>query len=150
MKVLILHGPNLNLLGERRPEVYGTTTLAQLNSLLRKKGRELGLELRILQSNHEGQLIDRLHANRRWMQALVINPGALTHYSYALRDAIEAVQVRAYEVHLSDIHAREPWRRVSVIAEIAEGQIVGKGIESYFEALRRLAASRKLSRPSRS
>jgi 3-dehydroquinate dehydratase-2 len=139
MKILVLHGPNLNLLGERKPEVYGKTTLAQLNTLLRKWGRELGHQLRIFQSNHEGELIDQLHAQRRWMEALVINPGALTHYSYALRDAIEAVQVRAYEVHLSDIHAREAWRRVSVIAEIAEGQIVGKGIDSYREALQRLA-----------
>ncbi len=140
MKILVLHGPNLNLLGERRPEVYGKTTLAQLNALLRKKARALGHQLRIFQSNHEGKLIDKLHAQRRWMQALVINPGALTHYSYALRDAIEAVQVRTYEVHLSDIHSREPWRRVSVIAEIAEGQIVGKGVDSYREALERLGA----------
>jgi len=140
MRILVLHGPNLNLLGERKPEVYGKTTLAQLNTLLRKWGRELGHQLRIFQSNHEGELIDQLHAQRRWMQALVINPAALTHYSYALRDAIEAVQVRAYEVHLSDIHAREAWRRVSVIAEIAEAQIVGKGIDSYREALQRLAA----------
>lgn len=139
MRILVLHGPNLNLLGERKPEVYGKTTLAQLNTLLRKWGRQLGHQLRIFQSNHEGELIDKLHAQRRWMQALVINPGALTHYSYALRDAIEAVQVRAYEVHLSDIHAREAWRRVSVIAEIAEGQIAGKGIDSYREALERLA-----------
>lgn len=139
MRILVLHGPNLNLLGERKPEVYGKTTLAQLNTLLRKWGRQLGHQLRIFQSNHEGELIDQLHAQRRWMQALVINPGALTHYSYALRDAIEAVQVRAYEVHLSDIHAREAWRRVSVIAEIAEGQIAGKGIDSYREALERLA-----------
>jgi 3-dehydroquinate dehydratase-2 len=141
MKILVLHGPNLNLLGERRPEVYGKTTLAQLNTLLRKWGRELGHQLRIFQSNHEGELIDRLHRERRWMQALVINPGALTHYSYALRDAIEAVQARTYEVHLSDIHSREAWRRVSVIAEIAEGQIVGKGIGSYREALERLAVA---------
>ncbi|HME90788.1 MAG TPA: type II 3-dehydroquinate dehydratase [Myxococcaceae bacterium] len=142
MRILVLHGPNLNLLGERRPEVYGKTTLAQLNALLRKWARPLGHQLRIFQSNHEGALIDKLHAQRRWMEALVINPGALTHYSYAVRDAIEAVQVRTYEVHLSDIHAREPWRRVSVIAEIAEGQIVGKGIDSYREALERLALKR--------
>ena len=139
MKILVLHGPNLNLLGERKPEIYGSTKLAQLNSQLRKKARELDVELRISQSNHEGALIDKLHAQRRWMQGLIINPGALTHYSYALRDAIEAVQVRTYEVHLSNIHAREPWRRNSVLAEIVEGQIMGKGIDSYREALERLA-----------
>ncbi len=139
MKILVLHGPNLNLLGERKPEVYGTTRLAELNALLRKQARGLGVELRIFQSNHEGELIDKLHAQRRWAQGAVINPGALTHYSYALRDAIEAVQLRTYEVHLSNIHARESWRRVSVLAEVVEGQIVGKGIDSYREALERLA-----------
>ena len=139
MKILVLHGPNLNLLGERKPEIYGTSKLAQLNSQLRKKARELDVELRISQSNHEGALIDKLHAQRRWMQGLIINPGALTHYSYALRDAIEAVQVRTYEVHLSNIQAREPWRRNSVLAEIVEGQIMGKGVGSYLEALERLA-----------
>ena len=139
MKILVLHGPNLNLLGERKPEIYGSTKLAQLNSQLRKKARELDVELRISQSNHEGALIDKLHAQRRWMQGLIINPGALTHYSYTLRDAIDAVQVRTYEVHLSNIHAREPWRRNSVLAEIVEGQIMGKGVGSYLEALERLA-----------
>jgi 3-dehydroquinate dehydratase-2 len=139
VRVLVLHGPNLNLLGERKPEIYGAITLAKLNSELRKKARQLGAELRIFQSNHEGELIDKLHSQRRWMQGLVINPGALTHYSYALRDAVEAVEVRTYEVHLSNIHAREPWRRVSVLAEIVEGQIAGKGIDSYREALERLA-----------
>jgi len=139
VRILVLHGPNLNLLGERKPEVYGRTKLAELNALLRKQARGLGAELRIFQSNHEGALIDKLHAQRRWAQGLVINAGALTHYSYALRDAIESVQVRTYEVHLSNIHEREPWRRVSVLAEVVEGQIVGKGIDSYREALEKLA-----------
>src|SRR5439155_17342539 len=140
MRVLVLHGPNLNLLGEREPAVYGRVTLAELNRRLRARARELGVVLRIAQSNHEGKLIDRIHAARRWMDGLVINPGALTHYSYALRDAIAAVGTRAYEVHLSDIHKREPWRRVSVIAEVCEGQIEGLGVGSYIEAIERLAA----------
>jgi 3-dehydroquinate dehydratase-2 len=138
MNILVLHGPNLNLLGEREPELYGTLTLAQLDAQLADRARALGAELRCFQSNHEGALIDRLHAERTWMQGLIINPGALTHYSYALRDAVAAVRTRAYEVHLSDIHAREPWRRVSVIAEVCEGQVVGKGAGSYLEALERL------------
>ena len=142
MNVLVLHGPNLNLLGEREPSVYGSTTLAQLNGQLEVRAKALGLTLRIFQSNHEGVLIDRLHDERKWMDALVINPGAFTHYSYALRDAIAAVETRAYEVHLSDIHAREPFRRISVIAEICEAQISGKGVGSYLEALDRIAASR--------
>jgi 3-dehydroquinate dehydratase II len=139
VRILVLHGPNLNLLGERKPEVYGKQTLRQLNAHLRIWARALHAQLRIFQSNHEGALIDKLHAERHWMQGLIINPGALTHYSYALRDAIEAVQVRTYEVHLSDIHSREPWRRVSVLAELVEDQIAGKGVLSYREALERLA-----------
>jgi 3-dehydroquinate dehydratase II len=141
MNVLVLHGPNLNLLGERLPEIYGGHTLAEVNKAIRRKARSLSIVVRIFQSNHEGTLIDRIHAERKWMQALVINAGALTHYSYALRDAIEATHTRAIEVHLSDISRREPWRRKSVIAEVCEGQIAGKGIDSYLEALRRLANS---------
>jgi 3-dehydroquinate dehydratase-2 len=139
VNVLLLHGPNLNLLGERKPEVYGTMTLAQLNAELRKTASKLRLRLRIFQSNHEGELIDLLHRQRRWMDGLVINPGAYTHYSYALRDAIESVEVPAFEVHLSNIHAREPWRRVSVLSDVVKRQIVGKGIDSYREALQLLA-----------
>src|SRR3954452_10368392 len=101
MNVLVLHGPNLNLLGEREPEVYGRTTLPQLNELLEKRGRELGLTVRTFQSNHEGALIDRIHEERKWANAIVINPGAYTHYSYALRDAIAGVRIRTFEVHLS-------------------------------------------------
>ena len=136
LRVLVIHGPNLNLLGERSPEIYGNRTLSQLNGDLRKSARALGIQLRIYQSNHEGKIVDKIHELRKWMDGLVINPGALTHYSYSLREAIDAVQVRAYEVHLSNIHARkEPWRRQSVIAEVAEGQIMGKGVDSYREAL---------------
>ena len=142
MNVLVIHGPNLNLLGEREPSVYGTMTLAQLNDQLVERARALQLTLRIFQSNHEGALIDRIQEERRWMRALVINPGAFTHYSYALRDAIASVSARAFEVHLSDIHSREPFRRISVIAEICEAQISGKGVRSYLEALERIAAAK--------
>ncbi len=143
MNVLVIHGPNLNLLGERSPEIYGKMTLPQLNTELRKTARSLGIQLRVFQSNHEGKIIDKIHEQRKWMQGLVINPGALTHYSYSLREAIDAVRVRTYEVHLSNIHARpEPWRRISVLAEIVEGQIVGKGIDSYREALSNFSRNR--------
>lgn len=138
MNILVLHGPNLNLLGEREPEVYGALTLAQLDAALHECAADLGARLKTFQSNHEGALIDRLHEERRWMHGLILNPGALTHYSYALRDAVAAVETRAFEVHLSDIHAREPFRRVSVIAEVCEAQIAGKGPGSYLEALERL------------
>ena len=142
MNILVLHGPNLNLLGERDPQQYGALTLAELDALVATRAGELGQVVKAFQSNHEGALIDALHAERRWMHGLVLNPGALTHSSYALRDAVEAVRTRAYEVHLSDIHRREPWRRVSVIAEVCEGQIAGRGAGSYLEALERLARPR--------
>jgi 3-dehydroquinate dehydratase-2 len=139
-RILVLHGPNLNLLGEREPEVYGSMTLAQLNKSLSRKAVELGLALRTFQSNHEGRLIDLLHANRKWAQGCVFNPGAYTHYSYALRDAVAASQIPTIEVHLSDIKKREPFRRVSVIGPVCLRQISGKGLGSYVEALERLAA----------
>lgn len=139
MKVLVLHGPNLNLLGEREPAIYGTQTLAELDEVLVHEGRAMGLDVRTFQSNHEGALLDELHLQRRWMDALVINAGALTHTSYALRDGIAAVGVRAFEVHLSDIEKREPWRRHSVIADVCAGRFMGKGIGSYLEALRAIA-----------
>jgi 3-dehydroquinate dehydratase-2 len=135
MNVLVMHGPNLNLLGEREPEVYGKTTLTELNAQLEREAAKLGLTLKTFQSNHEGALIDKIHEERKWMKALVINPGAFTHYSYALRDAISSVGTRAYEVHLSDIHAREEFRRISVIKDVCAAQITGKGVGSYLEAL---------------
>lgn len=141
MRVLVLHGPNLNLLGEREPEVYGRETLADLNARLRRWAKELGLTIKTYQSNHEGKLIDLLHAHRKWADAVVINPGAYTHTSYALRDAIAGIRKPAYEVHLSDIKKREPFRRVSVVAPVCAGQISGKGFGSYREAFRRLAAA---------
>ena len=140
MNVLLLNGPNLNLLGEREPEIYGTTTLSQLESLVAERARELGAALRAFQSNHEGALVDRLHEVRKWADGVIFNPGAYTHYSYALRDAISATKLRVVEVHLTDLAQREPWRRVSVIAEVAAHRIMGKGIGGYLEALEWLVA----------
>ena len=142
-RILVLHGPNLNLLGEREPSVYGAMTLAQINESLRRKSRQLGLTLRIFQSNHEGILIDLLHRHRKWADACVFNPGAYTHYSYALRDAVAACKIPTIEVHLSDIKRREPFRRVSVIAPVCLAQISGKGEDSYLQALERLALPRR-------
>ncbi len=138
-RILVLHGPNLNLLGEREPEVYGTTTLAELNRLIRAEAKRLKLTVRIVQANGEGALIDFLHKNRRWAQAVVINPAAYTHYSYALHDAVAGVNLPAVEVHLTDLRKRETWRRRSVVAPACRKQIMGKGAGSYLEALRYLA-----------
>lgn len=134
IKVLVLHGPNLNLLGEREPEVYGSMTLAQLNSKIKAHGKK-DFDLRIKQSNHEGKLIDLLHTGRRWAQAVVINPGAFTHYSYALRDALAAINIPVYEVHLSDISKREDFRKISVVKDVCIAQISGRGVNSYTDAL---------------
>lgn len=138
-RVFVIHGPNLNLLGTRDPEQYGTLTLSKVNAALKKKARELDLELRIIQSNHEGRIIDTLHRRRKWADAFVINPGAFTHYSYAIRDAIEGIQKPVVEVHLSDIYQREDFRKVSVTKEVCISQFYGKKVDSYLEALEFLA-----------
>ena len=141
MKVLVLHGPNLNLLGERETSVYGTTTSEDINHQIESLAQELGVEVRIAQSNHEGVLVDALHDARAWADAIVINPGAFTHYSIALRDAIAAVNKPTVEVHLSNVHAREEFRRHSVIAPVCKGQIAGFGVQSYLLGLRAAVAS---------
>lgn len=137
-RILVIHGPNLNLLGEREPEIYGSLTFNELNQKLREFAAEHGLELKIFQSNHEGAIIDTLHSERHWAEGIVINPGAFTHYSYALRDAIAAVGKPTVEVHLSDIHQREPFRKISVIKDVCIAQICGLGWRSYMEGLKAL------------
>ncbi len=134
-RYLVLNGPNLNLLGEREPGIYGDGTLADLERLVRQAAREMGVEVDFLQSNHEGTLVDAIQDARLHYDGIVYNPGAHTHYSYALRDAVAAIHIPVVEVHVSDIMAREPFRRVSVIAPVCVAQVKGEGLAGYVHAL---------------
>ena len=147
MNILILHGPNLNLLGTREPAVYGRETLDDINAMLQTIAAREGVELRIQQSNHEGELIDALHGARAWADGVLINPGAFTHYSYALRDAIQAIEKPAIEVHLSNIHKREEFRQRSVLGAVCVGQVIGLGWRSYTLGLTGLIQILRKDRP---
>jgi len=139
MKVLVLHGPNLNLLGSREPEIYGSETLADIDRKIAALGDELAAEVEFFQSNHEGVLVDRIHqAPEQKVDGIIINPGGLTHTSVVLRDALAGVSIPVLEVHLSNVHAREDFRHRSLIAPVALGQVSGLGSASYLLALRGL------------
>lgn len=135
MKILVVNGPNLNLLGEREPEIYGNESLFDINAWIAGHSISEGHKLHFYQSNHEGGLIDYLQAHRRSADGVVINPGGLTHYSIALRDAIAGCQIPAVEVHISDVHAREDFRKVSMVTDVCLAQISGHGKAGYIEAI---------------
>ncbi len=139
-KILVLHGPNLNLLGFREVEIYGATSLAELDEAINKRAAELDLEVRIAQSNHEGQLIDWIHEHREWAKGIILNPGGYTHTSVALRDAVAAVRLPCIEVHISNVFAREAFRRKSLISPVCQGVISGLGATGYLLALEGMKA----------
>ncbi len=136
MNILVINGPNLNLLGKREPDIYGSETLDDIQLWLREQPEIAAMELKFFQSNHEGALIDALHENMNWADGILINPGAFTHYSYAIRDAITAVNIPTVEVHLSDIYNREDFRKISVIKPVCIKQICGLGKTGFLEGLK--------------
>jgi 3-dehydroquinate dehydratase II len=142
-KVLVIHGPNLNLLGQREPNVYGNTNLADINAKMETKAKELGIELKIAQSNHEGEIVDTIQHALNWAECIIINPGAYTHTSIAIRDAISSVKIPTIEVHLSNIYSREDFRQKSFVAPVSVGQISGFGEHSYYLALEAAAKAIK-------
>ncbi len=139
-RVLVVHGCNLNLLGEREPELYGRATLSEIDQQIESLASELGMEVRIVQSNHEGEIIEAIQDARQWADGIVINPAGFTTTSVGILDAIKAARLPAVEVHLSNVHAREEFRRQSIIAAATVGQVCGFGLNSYLLALRGLAA----------
>lgn len=143
LRVLVLNGPNLNLLGTRKPEIYGTTTLADIERMMRERAVELGIEMDFMQTNYEGELVEAIQKAKGKYQYLLLNAAAYTHTSVAIRDAIEAVELPAVEIHLSNIHAREEFRHHSLIAPVCVGQICGFGAKSYLLALQYVAEMEK-------
>lgn len=139
-RILLVNGPNLNLLGTREPDVYGTATLADVERITRDAAAEFGFEVRVVQSNHEGVLIDAIHAAREDCTAIVINPGGLTHTSVVLRDALTGVAMPFAEVHISDVYAREEFRHHSYLDDVASVRVVGRGVDGYADAVRQLVA----------
>jgi 3-dehydroquinate dehydratase II len=135
VRIAVINGANLDVLGDRDPNLYGGLSYDELETRLYQWARDLGANVRCFQSNHEGQFIDWCHDARRWADGLILNPGAWTHYSYAIRDAVELVQVPVVEVHLSNILEREEWRRMSVIEDLVSHRVMGKGPDGYHEAL---------------
>jgi len=137
-RVEVMHGVNLDMLGRRDPDHYGGLTFTRLEVRIGDYGRELGLEISLFQTNHEGEFVERLHRLDGLADAVILNPGAWTHYSWAIHDALELSGLLAVEVHLSDVHAREPWRKLSVIGDLCLATIAGRGVEGYREALERV------------
>ena len=138
MKIMLINGPNLNMLGVRLPEIYGNDTLADVEKMVVDEGKNIGVDIECFQSNHEGAIIDCIQSCYKNFDAIILNAGAYTHYSYAIRDAIETVMLPVAEVHISDIHKRENFRKTSVIEPVCAFQICGHGINGYIEALYRL------------
>jgi len=138
-KVLVIHGPNLNLLGSREPEIYGSDTLTDIDKAIKKSAKNLGLEIETIQSNHEGEIVEAIQKAKGKVQAVLINPAAFTHTSVAIRDAFLATEIPFVEVHLSNVAAREPFRRKSLLSDIARGTVAGFGIKSYIMGLEGIA-----------